>query len=56
MSDTFHFGIYREYLQEAAMNRHWDILLHYIIETDDESTRRIMQIYLLTKPVYSNEN
>lgn len=46
MSDTFHLELQRIFAgsgHESALGHP----VHYIIETDDESTRRIMQIYLL---------
>ena len=46
MSDTFHLELQRIFVgsgHESALGHP----VHYIIETDDESTRRIMQIYLL---------
>ena len=54
MSDTFHWN-YREYLQEAAMNRHWDILFTISLKLMMRVLGELCR-FICCEAVYSNEN
>ncbi len=56
MSDTFHLELQREYLQEAAMNQHWDILFTISLKLMMKVLGELCRFICCRNTVYSNEN